>query len=373
MRAPRVLAMLLAAALGAGCRRPEPIRIGFVAGLSGRHYDLGVACRNGAQLAAEDVNAAGGIGGRPVELLVRDDAQDAETARRAVRELIDAGAVAIVGHCTSAMAQATLPIANEARVLMISPTVSSGALLGKDDWLVLADASGTTTAAGLAVYFARTRERHAVTVVLDASNRAYADPWRATFTATLDARGGRVVRVVEFTSGQVASYAELARQALADAPDAVLIIANALDTAVLAQHLRKRTPGPAADEVQLLGTGWSFTDDLVRHGGSAVERVLFVHKVNPDDTRPPATRFRTIYSERFGTAPVFAAIEAYDSVQLLAAGLDRDPTREGVRREILRQGTFRGLTEEFTIDRFGDAHRRNHISTVREGRFLLVE
>jgi branched-chain amino acid transport system substrate-binding protein len=371
MRAPRLPAILLALALGAGCRRSEPLRVGLVAGLSGRHYDLGVACRNGAQLAVEDVNAAGGVRGRALELLVRDDAQDPEVARRAVRELIDAGVVAIVGHCTSAMAQATLPIANEARVLMISPTVSSAALLGKDDWLILADASGTTTAEGLADYFVRTRDGHTVTVLLDASNRAYADPWRRTFTASLEASGGRIARVVEFTSGQVGSYAALAGEALADEPDAVLLVANAFDTAMLAQQIRKRTPGPAG--VQLLGTGWSFTDDLVRHGGSAVERALFVHKVNPDDTRPPATRFRTIYAARFGTAPFFAAIEAYDSVQLLAAGLARDPTREGVRREILSLGTFRGLTEEFAIDSFGDAHRRNHISTVRDGRFLLVE
>ncbi len=371
MRAPRVLAMLLALALGAACRRSEPIRVGLVAGLSGRHYDLGVACRNGAQLAIEDVNAAGGVRGRTLELLVRDDGQDPERARTAVRALIAAGVVAIVGHCTSAMAQATLPIANEARVLMISPTVSSAALLAQDDWLILADASGTTTAEGLADYLARTRGGHAVSVLLDASNRAYAEPWRRTFTASLEARGGRVARVVEFTSGQVGSYAALAGAALAEEPDAVLVIANALDTAMLAQQIRKRTPGPAG--VQLLGTGWSFTDDLVRHGGSAVERAIFVHKVNPDDTRPPATRFRTIYAERFGTAPFFAAIEAYDSVQLLAAGLARDPTREGVRRAILSLGTFRGLTEEFAIDRFGDAHRRNHISTVRDGRFLLLE
>lgn len=373
MSAPRVLAMLLAAALGAGCRRPEPIRIGFVAGLSGRHYDLGVACRNGAQLAVEDVNAAGGIGGRPLELLVRDDAQDPETARRAVRELIAAGVVAIVGHCTSAMAEATLPIANELRVVMVAPTVSASALMGKDDWLILTDASGTTAAEGLADYFARTRLGHVVAVVCDASNRSFADPWRNAFAAALEARGGRIGRVLEFTSGKVSSYADLARQAIAERPDAILIVANALDTAMLAQQIRKLMPGPAAPDVQLLGTGWSFTEDLMRHGGSAVEHALFVHKVNPDDARPSATRFRKLYSERFGTRPFFAAIEAYDSVQLLAVALARDATREGVRREILKQGTFQGLTEEFTVDRLGDAHRPNHISTVQDGRFLLVE
>jgi len=265
------------------------------------------------------------------------------------------------------MAEATLPIANEARVVLVSPTVSSSALMGKDDWLILADASGTTTAAGLADYFARTRARHRVAIVSDRSNRAYADPWRRTFAAALEARGGRVGAELEFTSGQVKSYAELAQRALAGAPDAVLILANALDTAMLAQQIRKRTA-----DVVLLGSGWSFTDDLVRHGGSAVERALFVHKVNPDDGRASATRFRKLYAERFGTRPFFAAIEAHDAVTILAAALGRDATREGVRREILAQGTYQGLTEDFTIDRFGDAHRRNHVSTVQNGRFLLV-
>jgi branched-chain amino acid transport system substrate-binding protein len=368
MRAPRVLPAILAAALAAGCKRPEPIRIGLVAGLSGRHYDLGVACRNGAQLAIEDVNAAGGIHGRPVELLVRDDAQDPETARRAVRELIDAGVVAIVGHCTSAMAVATKPIADEAHVLMVAPTVSSRALMGVDDWLIMVDASGTSAAEWLADYVSRTRAHHVVTVVYDLSNAAFSEPWRDTFAAAYLDRGGRLATPVPFTSGKVPSYGALADRVIAENPDVVLLIANALDTSMLAQQLKKRAP-----DVQLVGTGWSLTEDLPRHGGSAVEGALFVHKVNPDDPRPAATRLRKLYVERFGKPPFFAAVEAYESVQLLTDALGRDPTREGIRREILKQGTFHGVTEDFTIDRFGDAHRRNYISTVRDGRLLLLE
>ena len=60
-------------ALLVACQKPEPIRIGFVGGLSGRVADLGGAGRNGVQLALEQRNAAGGINGRSVELVVRDD------------------------------------------------------------------------------------------------------------------------------------------------------------------------------------------------------------------------------------------------------------------------------------------------------------
>jgi branched-chain amino acid transport system substrate-binding protein len=368
MRVPRALLFALACACAAGCRSSEPIRIGFLAGLSGRHYDMGVSCRNGAQLAVDDVNASGGVRGRPLELLIRDDAQDPETARRAVRELIDAGVVAIVGPCTSAMAEATLPIADEKHVLMVAPTVSSRAFLDRDDWLILADAAGTSSADALAAHVARRWPGQRVAALVDLSNRVYSEPWRDAFFARLEGAGGRRGAEVTFTSGEVSSFGDLARRALSGAPGAVLIIANALDTAMLAQQLRRHDA-----EVQILATGWSFTDDLPQHGGSAVEGALFVHKGDPASAAPLAVRFRDLFTKRHGRPPSFAAIEAYDSVRIVAGALERDPTREGVRREVLGMGTVHGLTEDFTLDRFGDAHRRDHISTVRDGRYVLVE
>lgn len=360
--------IVCACAAAVACRRSEPLRLGFVAGLTGRHYDMGASCRAGAQLAVDDVNAAGGVGGRRVELLVRDDAQDPDTARRAVRELVDAGVLAIVGHCTSGMAQATLSIADEAHVVMVAPTVSSRAFLGRDDWLILGDAAGASSAEALGRYAARRWPGLRVTVVYDLSNAVFAEPWTDGFARVVEGAGGRVGPRVAFTSGQVDSFGALAERALVDRPGAVLLVANALDAAMLAQQLERRAPG-----VQLLASGWSFTQDLPQHGGAAVEGALFVHKVNLDAHQAAAERFRAAFGARFGRPPSFAAVEAYDAVRIVTAGLERDATREGVRREILRRGTFHGLTEDFTIDRFGDAHRRDYISTVREGRFQLVE
>lgn len=121
--------------LCAACGQREPIRLGFVSGLTGRHSDLGISSRNGATLAVDELNAAGGVRGRSLQLIIRDDGQDADRARRAVRELVGEGVVAMVGHATSSMAAATLPIVNDAQVLMVSPTVTSPDFTGKDDWI----------------------------------------------------------------------------------------------------------------------------------------------------------------------------------------------------------------------------------------------
>ena len=119
--------VLLGALAGgfAGCSPPEPIRLGFIGGISGRVADLGIAGRNGAALAIEMRNKSGGINGRPVELIVEDDKQDPEIAKRGISRLIGNKVHAIIGPMTSTMAMASLPLINEARMTMISPTVTS--------------------------------------------------------------------------------------------------------------------------------------------------------------------------------------------------------------------------------------------------------
>mgnify|MGYP000421578910 CR=1 FL=1 len=69
-----------------GCSEPDPIRIGFIAGLEGRASDLGIASRNAVQMAVDEVNAAGGINGRKVELVIRDDKRSTEGGAEAARD-----------------------------------------------------------------------------------------------------------------------------------------------------------------------------------------------------------------------------------------------------------------------------------------------
>jgi branched-chain amino acid transport system substrate-binding protein len=361
------LAVALCGVGGGACRPPEPIRLGMVTGLTGRHYDLGVSSRNGATLAVEELNAAGGIGGRPVELSVRDDRQDPDAARAAVEELVRAGVVALVGHATSAMAEATLPLVDRARVLMVSPTVSSSAFEGRDDWFVMLHPSTAVAARVLATHAAAAGLAGRFAILWDLSNRNFTGSWHDHFTRELEARGGSVVASIAFTSGQVDSYGALVERALAARPGALLVVANALDCAAIAQQLRKRSA-----TVALFGTEWGFTGDVLAHGGAAVEGARFTQKVDLTGDGAAFVRFRDAYHARFNRAPDFAAMMAYEAVGVIADGLRRDPTREGLRAQVLGH-TFQGLQEELRIDGNGDVVRRHYIMTVRDGRIARLE
>jgi hypothetical protein len=120
LRFGTLLVTLIISALLVACFSREPIRLGFLGGLSGRVADLGIGGRDGALLAIELRNASGGVGGRLLELIAEDDQQDTETAKRAVSRLINNKVVATIGPMTSAMAVATVPLANTTQRLMVT-------------------------------------------------------------------------------------------------------------------------------------------------------------------------------------------------------------------------------------------------------------
>lgn len=366
-RTARAARPVLLLALALACGRGQPIRVGMVSGLTGRHSDLGISSRNGATLAVSEINAAGGIAGHGLELVVRDDGQDPEQARRAVTELVDAGVVAMIGHATSSMAAATLPIVDRAQVLMISPTVSSPDFSGRDDWFTRVMVANDVSARRLALAAVERARVRRVAVIQDATNASYCRTYAAAFRQVLEARGGTVVGFT-FASQGGASFSALAEDVLRSGADGVAVIANALDTAAMFQQLRKRSA-----TVKLLGSDWGFSQEILAQGGEATEGALFPQAVNLVDASPRFRRFLDAYDARFHRPADFAAVVSYEAVQLLAAGLRRDATRSGIRRAVLELGTFQGLQGPIRLDRFGDVDRRVYLFTVDHGRMVPLE
>jgi len=168
--------------------------------------DLGVAGRNGVLLAVELRNRAGGVAGRQVELIIKDDEQDPEVAERVTRDLTERvtrdlvaqGVVAIVGPMTSAMAMRVVPVANEAKVLVVSPTVTADDLSGLDDYFFRVIASTRQYASKNALY---QRNLRRVATAYDLGNKAYTESWLRNFRDAFSQNGGAIIRTLGFQSG----------------------------------------------------------------------------------------------------------------------------------------------------------------------------
>ena len=361
--------LLIAVAL-LGCESiEEPIRIGFVAGSSGRVADLGLSGRDAVQLIVEQINSSGGITGRKIELHIKDDKQQPEVARQAVNELINEGVVAIIGPMTSDMAVAVTPLLNEARMLNVSPTVTTQQLSGLDDYFFRVSSTTREYATRSARYQIKSDNMRRIAAAYDLNNRSFTENWLDNFTKSFTADGGQIITATGFKTDDNKTLLETARELLAPKPDGVLIIANSMDSALLCQQIRKIAP-----DMRITLADWGATERLLELGGKAVEGVTVVQTFDRENPAPRYQAFREAYIKRYDREPGFPGVYAYDATEVILTALRAQKRGKTLKETILALRKFEGLQGEFSFDDYGDVMRSNaSISVVRDRKFVVVD
>ncbi|GAB2897162.1 ABC transporter substrate-binding protein [Uliginosibacterium flavum] len=351
-------------ALLAACVQSEPIKLGFIGGVSGRFADLGTAGRNGAQLAVEWRNQAGGIKGRQVNLLVRDDRQDDAGARDAVRALAAEGVSLIVGPMTSSVAVAALPEAQAAGLVIIGGTVTTTRLSGKDDNFFRVVSSTSVYGRSMADFQRNTNNLSHAAVLVDLANRDYTLSWLEDYRLAFEQAGGKIVAAVEFDSRQSPDYGALAQQLLKSRPDVISLVCNTVDAGMLAQKIRQQN-----NTVQIAGAGWAATERLIELGGVHAEGMLVEQYFDRNDASANYLKFREAYLKRFGQEPGYASVAGFDAANVALDVLSRTDQRKEIKAELLRRKTFQALQGQVVFDAFGDASRPQFMTVVRNARF----
>ena len=357
-----VVATLCIVAL-AGCREPEPLRVGYIGELTGRSPELAEACRNGVLLAVDAAQASGRLRGRRVDLLVRDTGSSAESAASAARALVAAKVDAIIGPITSNMVTAVQGVTEKSGVVVISPTVSSMQFYGRDDLLFrLQFTTRESTAHYARFYHAKGLRR--LSVAANNDNRLFSESWLKEFRAAFEARGGTILTAPYFDSG-ADSYAEIIKAMLRPGPEGLLFIGNAVDVSRLAQQAYKARPG-----INMIAATPAATNQLIELGGKAVEGMFLVQSFDQDDNSPGYVAFRDAYGKRFGKVPAYTSILGHDAASVLLDALARRPEGMTTKQALLSMGPYQGLQQQISFDANGDASRVPYFVVVRDGRFV---
>jgi branched-chain amino acid transport system substrate-binding protein len=352
-----------------GCTAKGPIPVGFVAQLTGIQAELGVQERNGVQLAVEEINARGGIVGRQIKLIVRDDLGTPEGAKAADRELIDAGVIAIIGHATSGQTIAGLAVTNPARVVMLSPTTSSVELSGRNDYFFRIVQTLVPQAQNSAQHIYKKRHINRIAVIYDTDNAAYSRAYLQAFAAKYQSLGGKLVAKAGFSSKAQPDFAPLVAQLRASRPDGLFIIAVDIDTALIAQQTRL-TNWP----IPLFTTSWAQTKTLINNGGKAVEGLQLELISAIKNQTPEYLDFVARYQGRFGGAPSFGAVLSYEAAQVLAVALQKTGGRaDGLPQALTGIKNIKILSDTFSIDKYGDAIRPIHLGIIHNGKYLDIK
>jgi branched-chain amino acid transport system substrate-binding protein len=349
--------------------RRSPILIGFAGQLTGKQAELGVQERNGVLLAVDECNAAGGINGRAISLIVQDDLGTPEKAKEVDQALIEKGVVALIGHPTTAQSLAGMAVTNPARVVMISPTVSSPKVSGIDDFFFRVYPSFKDSASAFARYISQEARVVRLGILVDTDNSGYTQVYSDTFKEQYISLQGKIVEEITFSSKAQPDFKPLLEQVRGNGIDGLLILASDIDTALIAQRAQGMDRS-----IKLFTSAWAQTATLIHNGGQAVEGMKLEQSYAPTNPSTKFLAFISRFENRFGNPPSFGAAFGYEAAQVLMEALKQTQGKpEGLKDALLATKNFPGLTDAFSLDRFGDVIRPFYLSEIKNGRFVVLK
>lgn len=340
-----LLVALLSIAFTGYAQEGEPIKIAAGYGITGGMSSLDEPGSNGAMLAAEEINAAGGVLGRPLELIVRDSQTEPDTTAQIARQFIEEDqVVAGMGFNDSDSALAFAPIFQEAGIPFITAGATSPRLPDQiGDFMFLAPFGDNTQAAVAAEYSFENFGDTAYLLINEGSE--FTRLLAGFFKARFEELGGTIVLQDSYELDATDFSAQITRvRALAEQPAFYFVSALPQDIGPVARQMRDAgltnpiVSGDGADTPLLLEVGGDAANDVYFTTHALMNAELGTERVQA---------FIAAYNEAYGRDPenAFAAL-GYDAVYLLADAIERagSTDAEAIQQALMETEGFAGVT-----------------------------
>jgi len=330
-----------------------PLLIGYVGALTGPEAHFGQESQNGAQLAIEEANAAGGVQGRTLALRSYDSQSRPEEAANAMTRLVTQDRVLfVVGENQSSNSLAMAPAAAQAEVPMISPSSTNPRVTAEGGSYVFRVCFTDTFQGQLLARYAReTLKAERVATMIDQKSD-YSLGLAKVFDTRFAALGGKVVADEAYTRGDTDFRGPLTR-VKAERPDVLFIPGYYSDVGPLARQAREL----GIRATLLGGDGWDSGGRLAQLGGAAVEGALYSSHFAADNPGSRVQDFLARYRARFGNVPDALGALGYDAARVGIDALRRSGGVGGpaLREQIARTRDFDGVTGRITLGPGRDA------------------
>ncbi len=325
---------------------PDEIVVGHYASMTGPEATFGQSTDNGIRLAVEEINAAGGINGKPVRLITYDDKSDTKEAGSAVTRLITSDeVVAVLGEVASGMSLAGAPVCQEHGVPMITPSSTNPRVTMVGDMIFrvcfIDPFQGTVCAK-----FAKEDQNATKVAVLYDQAAPYSTGLADEFAKAFKALGGTITTQQTYTAGDQDFTAQLTAIRSGD-PDMIFIPGYYTDVGNIAIQARKL----GIDVPLFGGDGWD-SSKLAEIGGDAINGCFYSNHYSHQDPSPRVQDFIAKYEAKYGSTPDGLAALGYDAAMLLFEAMQRTESMEGDALAAAIAGTdgFDGVTGTISID-----------------------
>jgi len=310
----------------------EPIKIGVSGPFTGGSAPMGVSMRDGVRLAAQEINARGGVLGRQIQLVERDDEAKNERGVQIAQELINKERVAAtVGYINTGVALASQRFYQQAKIPVLN-NVATGSVVTKqfatqpENYIFRNSASDTIQSAMIAEEAISRRNFKKPAILADSTN--YGQLGRADLEKVLETKGVKPVAVEKYNIGDVDMTAQLLRAKQAGA-DVVLTYGIGPELAQIANGMQK-----LGWRVPIVGS-WTlamanFVDNAGKNGEGTRMPQTFIQEPTTSKRKAFIDAYVKAYNPPGGRMPsAVSAAQGYDSIYLLAAAIKQAGSTDG--------------------------------------------
>jgi branched-chain amino acid transport system substrate-binding protein len=361
-----LIASILIAGLLAACNPQagsDKVRIGVFMSTTGTTANFGISSVNGIKMAADEINAAGGINGKQVELLIQDDRSDASEAATIVTQFVTQDQVhAVIGEVASSRSIAAAPIAQNAKIPMLTPSSTNPEVTKKGDFIFRSCFIDPYQGAAIAQFAAKTLGAKTAAIMVDRKND-YSTGLEKVITETFTRFGGKMVATQSYQEGDQDFNAQLTSLKGSN-PEVIFVPGYYNDVGLIAKQARDK-----GITVPLIGgDGWD-SEQLYKIGGTALNGSYFTNHYSPFDTEPKVQKFVNDYKSRYGSTPDALAATAYDAANIMFDAIKRSKSLSGqdIRDALAATNPFPGVTGTVTFNQQRDAVKPIVMIEIKDG------
>ena len=362
------LAMVIACMpLGAGAAAGEPLKIGAILPFTGEFAPEGATALAGARARLKEVNAEGGIRGRMLELVVKDNESDNEVGARLVDEMADAGVLAVVGPITSGMAFALKPVAARRKLPFVATNATHNDLTSADSWMFRSIFPNYFQATVLASFIRHDLGIERVAIVFD-QRRPYSVDLASQFRADYERLGGTVVCDTSYTVG-IYDEPEVFKTELARIVDT--LVAAKPEMVFAPTYFEEAAPlirvaGAAGLEARFAAPD-SWNNEIVyQSAGNNLKNCFVAGSFSLDDPDPAISRFLQLMEKNDAEHVDGGTALGYDAMSMIVEAIRTSGvTGEAIRRGLLNLKDFPLVTGRITITPKGESEKDVGIFEVK--------
>ena len=343
------------------------IRIGSMFELTGAAAEYGISMNDAVKMAVAEINDAGGVDGKTIEIIERDIASDEAQGSQAALSLVaDENVSTIIGPALTGTFQAAIPAANQYEVPIISPSATDDGVLQDDNGNVHPYAFRTSFTnsfqGGALAQFANENLNASKAVVLGDNSSDYAQGLTQTFQ---DAFVGEIVAIENFTSDQTDFSANLTN--IADMNFDVLYLPGYYEQA---GPIVKQAREMGVDQPIIGPDGLGNTRMVDLAGTENMNDVYYTSHFVVESDDPAVQEFVQNYKDFTGNDPDMFTGLAYDAVYITKEAIERagstDPV--AVNAEIEKTENFAGITGTYSFDEKHDPVKTVSIIKIQKGK-----